>query len=110
MWSKKNRRLITMMPALVLASPRKAEIFQSILKNLNRFMDLDPDLLFMKDMEPSAPYPVLSARVNHLRRVSMQPSAQIIKAPQPIPQHVLDRMESEWRQVREPAPQPVAAR
>ncbi len=40
----------------------------------------------------------------------MQPSAQIIKAPQPIPQHVLDRMESEWRQVREPAPQPVAAR
>ena len=40
----------------------------------------------------------------------MQPSAQNIKAPQPIPQHVLDRMESEWRQVREPAPQPVAAR
>lgn len=40
----------------------------------------------------------------------MQSNVQAIKAPQTIPQHVLDRLESEWRQVREQAPQPAAAR
>ena len=40
----------------------------------------------------------------------MQPSQQNIKAPQTIPQHVLERLESEWRQVRESAPQPATPR
>ncbi len=40
----------------------------------------------------------------------MQPSQQNTKAPQPIPQHVLERLESEWRQIRENAPQSAAPR
>ncbi len=37
-----------------------------------------------------------------------QPNVQAVKAPQTIPQQVLDRLESEWRQVRETTPQPTA--
>ncbi|CAN7643029.1 hypothetical protein [Metarhizobium album] len=40
----------------------------------------------------------------------MQTPAPISKAPQPIPQHVLDRLESEWRQMRDNAPQPTGNR
>ena len=34
----------------------------------------------------------------------MNPQAQAPQPKQPIPQHVLDRLESEWRQIRESAP------
>lgn len=42
---------------------------------------------------------------------SSQPSVQTVPAQKQIPQHVLDRFESEWKQMREStAPQPVAQR
>lgn len=37
-----------------------------------------------------------------------QASAATVK--QPIPQHVAERLESEWRQVRESAPAPITTK
>jgi|TARA_R110002020_G_C16281075_1_gene771823 hypothetical protein len=37
----------------------------------------------------------------------MHPQIPAPQPTQPIPQHVLDRLESEWRQMRESVPQPA---
>lgn len=39
----------------------------------------------------------------------MYPQVPTQQPNQPIPQHVLDRLESEWRQMRDSAPQPAKA-
>lgn len=33
----------------------------------------------------------------------------IVEAKKTIPTHIVERLESEWRQMRQPAPQPVQA-
>ncbi|MGE7371048.1 hypothetical protein ACQKKX_18575 [Neorhizobium sp. NPDC001467] len=40
----------------------------------------------------------------------MSQPASVMPVGQPIPQHVAERLESEWRQVRESAPSPVTAK
>ncbi|WP_306835844.1 hypothetical protein [Neorhizobium huautlense] len=40
----------------------------------------------------------------------MRQQSSALPVKQPIPQHIAERLESEWRQVRESAPAPVTAK
>jgi hypothetical protein len=75
------------------------------LEKLNRFNGLGPDLLSVGGMEP-----IWASNVHYGAPMTVQRNSQeIMKMQQPaqaapsksIPQHVLDRMESEWKEIRE---------
>ena len=72
------------------------------LEKLNRFKRLERDLHFVHTVEPTASQDVLVGLLTG-EFMMMHPQAPQPKQ-QPIPQHVLDRLESEWRQIRESAP------
>jgi hypothetical protein len=61
-------------------------------------------------VELSAHEHVLEAETSNMRREDMQTTTVSPKtaAPATIPAHVLQRLENEWRQVRQPSTQPAA--
>jgi hypothetical protein len=61
-------------------------------------------------MEPTGPCAVHVGLLNKQEIMMMQQPAPAAPS-KPIPQHVLERMESEWKQMRESAdPKPVSPR
>jgi hypothetical protein len=62
-------------------------------------------------VELSAHEDVLEADTSNMRREDMQTTTSTkTAAPATIPAHVLQRLENEWRQVRQPAAQPSQAK
>ncbi|MFN7026422.1 MAG: hypothetical protein ACK4QP_18300 [Pseudorhizobium sp.] len=89
---------------------KKIRVVSIGLEKLNRLKWLELDLQFLHAVEPTAPQDVLVG-LSDGEIMMMQPQTPAPQPKQqPIPQHVIDRLESEWRQMRESAaPQPRLA-
>lgn len=76
------------------------------LRKLNRFNDLKANLLFSRAVEPIWPCDVMSTlfhdgAAQQKKEIMMMPQPAQAAPSKPIPQDVLDRMESEWKQMQE---------
>jgi hypothetical protein len=60
-------------------------------------------------VEPTREYDVLVGFLMNKEIMMMQQPVQAVPSKQ-IPQHVVERMESEWKQIRESSPKPVDTR
>ncbi|MDR6815276.1 hypothetical protein J2X76_000430 [Neorhizobium sp. 2083] len=80
------------------------------LEKLNRFKRLGASLHFSDGMEPTGACAVHVGFLIETEITMMQQPAPAAPS-KPIPQHVLERMESEWKQIRESAePKPATPR
>jgi len=79
------------------------------LEKLNRFKPLGAALLFSNAMEPTNIYDVHVGFLMNKEIMMMPQPVQAVPSKQ-IPQHVVERMESEWKQIRESATKPADTR